>query len=283
MKHHNQNQEFRFNEVLFEHRNKEYGAYVLRNESDRILTKALFIGVSLLAAISITPLAVSAFKTEPIAKGPGGVIIDFMPEIPDTQVTPPVTITPVKPATALDTKTFESTVPTPSRNAQDNVKKEPVPDDAVAGFKDNFKGNVVEPNTHVPTTLPVSSGPVINTPPPTIQEPVDKNKIVEAGELGVEANFKGGIDSFRNKVMNSFDGSGFESEEILKTMVTFIVEMDGTISGVKANGTNADFNNEAIRTVKAISNKGTWIPAKNKKGEFVRSYFKFPISMKFDN
>jgi hypothetical protein len=26
--------------------------------------------------------------------------------------------------------------------------------------------------------------------------------------------------------------------------------MDGTISGVKANGTNADFNNEAIRTMK---------------------------------
>lgn len=282
MKHQNQNQEFRFNEVLFEHRNKEYGAYVLRNESDRILTKALFIGVSLMAAVSITPAVISAFKTPDVVEK--GWELPPPMVIPDEPVdNPPVTITPVKPATAPDTKTFDSTVPTPSRNAQDNVKKEPVPDDAVAGFKDNFKGNVVEPNTHVPTTLPVSSGPVINTPPPTIQEPVDKNKIVEAGELGVEANFKGGIDSFRNKVMNSFDGSGFESEEILKTMVTFIVEMDGTISGVKANGTNADFNNEAIRTVKAISNKGTWIPAKNKKGEFVRSYFKFPISMKFDN
>ena len=53
MKHQNQNQEFRFNEVLFEHRNKEYGAYVLRNESDRILTKALFVGVSLLDWLSL--------------------------------------------------------------------------------------------------------------------------------------------------------------------------------------------------------------------------------------
>ena len=50
MKQHNQNQEFRFNEVLFEHRNKEYGAYALRNDSDRILTKALFVGASLMAA-----------------------------------------------------------------------------------------------------------------------------------------------------------------------------------------------------------------------------------------
>jgi protein TonB len=72
MKHLHQNQEFRFNEVLFEHRNKKYGAYVLRNESDRILTKALFVGVSLLAAVSITPFVIKAFKTSgPIDKIPG--------------------------------------------------------------------------------------------------------------------------------------------------------------------------------------------------------------------
>ncbi|MGL6127496.1 energy transducer TonB [Chryseobacterium artocarpi] len=282
MKHMNQNQEFRFNEVLFEHRNKEYGAYALRNESDRILTKALFIGVSLMAAVSITPFVISAFNTPEIITD-GGYVLPPPVLIPDEPVDkPPVTIKPVVP-TAPNTKTFDSTVPTPSRDAQDNVKKDPTPDDAVAGFTNNFKGDVIAPNTHVPTTAPVGNGPVINTPPPVIQVPVDKNIIVDEGDLGVEANFNGGIDSFRNKVMNNFDASGFESENIVKTTVTFIVEMDGTISGVKANGTNADFNNEAVRTVKSISNKGKWIPAKNKKGEFVRSYFKFPISMKFDN
>lgn len=283
MKHMNQNQEFRFNEVLFEHRNKEYGAYALRNESDRILTKALFIGVSLMAAISITPFVISALKEPSITEQIIGC--DFGP-IDIKNVDTPEEINPienVKPVTAPNTKTFDSTVPTPSRDAQDNVKKDPTPDDAVAGFTNNFKGDVIAPNTHVPTTAPVGNGPVINTPPPAIQVPVDKNIIVDEGDLGVEANFNGGIDSFRNKVMNNFDASGFESENIVKTTVTFIVEMDGTISGVKANGTNADFNNEAVRTVKSISNKGKWIPAKNKKGEFVRSYFKFPISMKFDN
>ncbi|MDR6370443.1 protein TonB [Chryseobacterium bernardetii] len=281
MKQHNQNQEFRFNEVLFEHRNKEYGAYVLRNESDRILTKALFIGASLMAAVSITPFVISAFKTaettDKIWELPPPVII------PDDPVAPPVKITPVKPEAAPNTKTFNSIVPTPSSTAQDNVKKDPIPDDAVAGFKDNFKGEPVTPNTPNVPTVSVGTGPVINTQPPVISDPVDKNKIAESGELGVEASFAGGIDSFRNKVMNSFDGSGFESEDVVKTTVTFIVEMDGTISGVKANGTNADFNNEAMRTIKMISNKGKWIPAKNKKGEFVRSYFKFPISMKFEN
>ncbi|WP_278354051.1 energy transducer TonB [Chryseobacterium gleum] len=282
MKQHNQNQEFRFNEVLFEHRNKDYGAYVLRNESDRILTKALFIGASLMAAVSITPFVISALKPVETTTGEGYVLPPPV-LIPDDPVVPPVKITPVKPETAPNTKTFYSTVPTPSSTAQDIVKKDPVPDDAVAGFKDNFKGDPVAPNTPNVPTVTVGTGPVITTPPPVIADPVDKNKIAEAGELGVEASYPGGIDSFRNKVMNSFDGSGFESEDVVKTTVTFIVEMDGTISGVKANGTNADFNNEAMRTIKSISSKGKWIPAKNKKGEYVRSYFKFPISMKFDN
>ncbi|QBA22760.1 energy transducer TonB [Chryseobacterium indologenes] len=282
MKQHNQNQEFRFNEVLFEHRNKDYGAYVLRNESDRILTKALFIGASLMAAVSITPFVISAMKPVEVITD-GGYVLPPPVLIPDDPVAPPVKITPVKPEVAPNTKTFDSTVPTPSSTAQDNVKKDPIPDDAVAGFKDNFKGDPVAPNTPNVPTLTVGTGPVMTTPPPVIADPVDKSKIAEAGELGVEANFAGGIDSFRNKVMNSFDSSGFESEDVVKTTVTFIVEMDGTISGVKANGTNADFNNEAMRTIKSISNKGKWIPAKNKKGEFVRSYFKFPISMKFEN
>lgn len=283
MKHLNQNQEFRFNEVLFEHRNKEYGAYALRNESDRILTKALFVGVSLLAAVSITPLAISAFKTDVPHKEPEGVKIDFTPVIPDEPAVPPARIVTVKPAVPPNTKSFDSTVPTPSTTApDDNTKKDPIPDDAVAGLTNNFKGNPVAPNIHVSTTIPTGTGPVIDNAPPTIPETVDKNKIVDAGDLGVEANFAGGIDSFRNKVMNNFDSSGFEAEDVMKTTITFIVEMDGTISGIKANGTNADFNNEAIRTIKSISKNGKWIPAKNKKGESVRSYFKFPISMKFD-
>ncbi|REC47273.1 energy transducer TonB [Chryseobacterium pennipullorum] len=282
MKQQNQNQDFRFNEVLFEHRNKEYGAYVLRNESDRILTKALFIGVSLMAAVSITPFVISAFKTPEVVKPtwtlPPPVLI---PPDEETPKNPPVQI--VKTVIPPNTKTFDSTIPTPSANAEDNEKKDPVPDDAVAGLTNNFKGDPIAPNTpHVPT-ISVGTGPVINTPPPVISNPVDKNKIAEAGELGVEANFAGGIDSFRNKVMNSFDSSGFEAEDLVKTTVTFIVEMDGTISGIKANGANADFNSEAIRTIRSISGKGKWIPAKNKKGESVRSYFKFPISMKFDN
>ncbi|MDR6527952.1 energy transducer TonB [Chryseobacterium rhizosphaerae] len=279
MKHLNQNQEFRFNEVLFEHRNKEYGAYALRNESDRILTKALFVGVSLLAAVSITPFVISALQGPEVIQQtwelPPPMII---PEEP-IQKDPPAQI--VKPTPTEKVKTYDATVPEPKAVVRNEKTKEIDKVNAVASVQTS-QGKETETTSYVapitPQVIGGGTGPSIKTDP--IVEKTDPKKIET--ELSVEANFMGGIDSFRNKVMNNFDSSGFDAEDVMKTTITFIVEMDGSISGIKANGTNADFNNEAIRTIKSISKNGKWIPAKNKKGESVRSYFKFPISMKFD-
>jgi len=280
MKHLHENQEFRFNEVLFENRNKEYGAYVLRNESDRILTKALFIGVSLLAAVSITPLVMNAFKTAEPVTGEGYVLPPPMIIPDDPTVTPPAAVVPPQIAPA-PVKTFDNRIPEPTAKPTNEKNVEKI-EGAVAGVKNNSDGVVAPPDTYVSTPPTIGTGPVINTvPPKVISKPVDKTKIET--ELSVEANFTGGLESFRNKVMNTFDGSGFESGDVMKTTITFIVEIDGTISGIKANGADADFNSEAIRTIKAISAKGKWTPGKNKQGEAVRSAFKFPISMKFDN
>lgn len=271
-----QNQEFRFNEVLFEHRNKQYGAYVLRNESDRILTRALFIGVSLLAAISITPFVINAFKA-PEVIDEGGYVLPPPIVINDYDDTPPPVAVVPPTAASAPVKTFDNTVPTPTAHVTNEKVIEKI-EGAVAGTRNNSDGEVAPPNTYVPTPPTVGTGPVINTAPPVVVPKVDDNFIPTV--VDVEANFVGGLDSFRNKVMNNFDNSGFESGDVMRTTITFIVEKDGTISGIKADGKSSDFNSEALRTIKSI--KGKWIPAKVK-GQPVRSYFKFPISMKFDN
>ena len=69
------------------------------------------------------------------------------------------------------------------------------------------------------------------------------------------------------------------TEGVIKTMITFIVERDGTITNIKADNPNRDFNAEAIRTIKSV--KGKWNPAKLE-GQNVRSYFRIPVSMKFE-
>ncbi|WP_332021155.1 energy transducer TonB, partial [Kaistella sp.] len=94
------------------------------------------------------------------------------------------------------------------------------------------------------------------------------------------AEFPGGINSFRSKVNSSFDTSVMDGDEgTVKTEVTFVVERDGSITDVKANGSNKDFNAEAIRTVKSIKNK--WAPAKIN-GQAVRYRFRMPLTMQFE-
>lgn len=280
MKHLNQNQEFRFNEILFEHRNKEYGAYALRNESDRILTKALFVGVSLLAAVSITPLIISAFRTEPSVHVPvdGPPLVIKLKKV-DQIEKPPVQIekTVVLPEKV---KTIDKRLPEPKAEVTHEKVVEKI-EGAVAGTENNNDGLIAKTSYH---SAPPQAGPGPAVPyvPPTPPAPVPDNHIAAAGELSAEAAFSGGIDSFRNKMINKFDSSGFEGQgDTMRTVITFVVEKDGTISGIKANGADAEFNKEAMRAIKSIG--GTWKPAKNKQGENVRSYFKFPITMNFDN
>lgn len=280
MKHLEQNQEFRLNEILFENRNKAYGAYVLRAESDRILTKAFFIGVGLLAAVSIIPVAISAFKTDVIYDGgipDPPIMIDVdLPLDPPAEVLPPQTVTPPPPSV----KQFDSQVVTPTKNADESNLVKDIPDDAIAGVKNDFVSPPA-PSINVPTTIISGPGTVVPPKVVPVTPTVDPNEVIGGDALSVGAKFEGGIDAFRNKVMNKFDVSAFDNQEVVSTTVTFIVERDGTISDIRTNGKDASFNAEAVRTIKAV--RGKWVPGKNKKGESVRSYFKFPISMKFDN
>ncbi|AZB28112.1 energy transducer TonB [Chryseobacterium balustinum] len=279
MKHLEHNQEFRLNEILFENRNKAYGAYVLRTESDRILTKAFFIGVGLLAAVSIIPTVISAFQSpetgiieNPI---PPGLIDVDAPLDPPAEVLPPQTVTPPPPSV----KQYDATVVTPTRNADESNIVKDIPKDAIAGVKNDFIAPPA-PTINVPTS--VISGPGTAVPPKIVTPVEVPVKVSNEPEVAaVLAKFEGGIDAFRNKVMNKFDVTAFQEEGSVSTTVTFIVERDGTISDIRTNGKDASFNAEAIRTIKAV--KGKWEPGKNKKGESVRSYFKFPITMKFDN
>ena len=64
---------------------------------------------------------------------------------------------------------------------------------------------------------------------------------------------------------------------MLSTTLSFIIEPDGTMSNILAEGENQSFNKEMERTLKTIKDK--WIPAEVK-GKKVRSYYKMPIRMR---
>ena len=129
----------------------------------------------------------------------------------------------------------------------------------------------------------------------------DKNIVFNC--VDKEAVFsKGGMDGFRKLLMlntdlDKIDGyEDFPEEEkkkiqklisenkptpsvMLYTTLTFIIEPDGTMSNILAEGENQSFNKEMERTLKTITDK--WIPAEIK-GKKVRFYYNVPIKMRIE-
>lgn len=66
---------------------------------------------------------------------------------------------------------------------------------------------------------------------------------------------------------------------MLKSIVTFVVERDGSIAQVKSEGDNIVFNRQAEICMYLVPDK--FIPG-TLHGVAVRSRFTFPITMKFD-
>lgn len=265
----NSEKDFRFNEILFENRNKNYGAYVMRNNEANILTKSLFIGVAFFATIAITPLIINSFQTPAIIDSDsGGFIYTPVDVIPDEV---PVVVTPIVPPRIIE-NTVKLEIPTPTRDAKKETPATPL------SATNNAR---IGTETVIGTPPATISAPIIVEHTikvdPIVPKPVDNTPV---SKVDVEAAFSGGINAFRSKVVQNFNAGNFDgSGDLLKTTVTFIVEKDGTISGITAKGADSKFNKEAENTIKNI--KGKWMPAKLN-GENVRSYFNFPISMQFE-
>lgn len=276
------NSEDRLNEILFQGRNKEYGAYALRSESNSILTKSMLIGVSFLVAIAATPLVINSFKEKIVTDRPV-----LHPSIYITEDPPAETVKPIEKQqqqVQKPVKTYDDRVPNPRKDADETkLVKDKDKVDAAAGIQTNDGDKVDDPNKVITTTKTSPEATDKKGGDDVVTKPVDKpiiDKEIVQPKVDVNANFIGGIDAFRNKVLNAVDGSGIgDGGETIKTEVTFVVERDGTISNIKANGKDATFNKEAIRAIKSV--RGKWKPAEIK-GETVRSFFKFPLVMKFD-
>ena len=263
-------------EIVFEHRNKEYGAYDLRSSYRRIITRSMIIGTLIFCIAAITPFVVMKIK-QLAAKEKTEVdanLIEILPEeqvkeeIVEKEETPP----PPPPKVEEKIEILQNVVPEPVKAPKVETPPPPISEQlkTTTGLI-NQEG--VKQTAHIPPPVqaPPKAAAVESKAPSTteVYESVDQ-----------EAEFPGSLNSFRNKIAENFDNSAMEGGEgTLKATVTFIVERDGSISDVKASGSNSDFNSEAVRTVKSIRTK--WVPAKIN-GQPVRQRFRLPLTMNFE-
>lgn len=268
-------QNLTLDEIVFENRNKEYGAYDLRHQYPRLLTKSFIIGTGLFLVTALSPFIYMTIKSmnekEAVeVKSDLVEIIEEDPiiEQPKEEEPPP----PPPPVEEEKIEIIQNVVPEPVK-----APKIETPPPPISEQLKTTTGAVAQEGVKAPAYTPPPPPPSTGTKASTAEVKPQVSDTQVYTEVEQTAEFPGGINAFRKKVGENFDTSAIEGADgVVKGEVTFVVERDGSITDVKVTGKNSDFNSEAVRTVKSIKNK--WAPAKIN-GQTVRYRYRLPLAM----
>ncbi|RRQ46769.1 energy transducer TonB [Chryseobacterium sp. SC28] len=261
-------------EIVFEHRNKAYGAYDLRKSYPKLLTRSFIIGTVLFIILAVSPLIYLKIQ-EMNAKESVEVdakLVDILEEepiveVPKEEEPPP----PPPPKVEQQQEVIQNVVPEPKRAPKIETPPPPITEQlkTTTGLT-NQEG--VRTPVYTPPPPPPGTGKAV-----TVEVKPVTNEVYESVDQA--ADFPGGVNTaFRRKFVDNFDGTDLEGEGTIKTEITFVVEKDGSLTQIKATGPNAAFNRAAEETVRSIKTK--WTPGKVN-GQPVRSRFRFPVTMNF--
>ncbi len=235
-----------FDDIVFEGKNKTYGAYLIRQRSNRATMTALGISVAIFLLAVFLPRIISALTPEEVIVNTGPVevvtALDAPPPLDDATPPPPVDIPP--PA-----KTIQFVAPKVEENV---VEKEEVVLD------------VEEAKTTVTST-------VTNEGPATVQ--IDLNQKVEVvvpdppkvlSFVNVEQkpSFPGGDAAFFKYLGENINYPTFalESEIQGRVLVSFTISESGAITNARVvKGIGGGCDEEALRVIKTMP---AWSPGK---------------------
>jgi len=256
-------------DILFEDRNKEYGAYDLRKTYNRRLFKAIGVTGGVILLLFVGGMVSGRGRGEVVVPPP---VEDVVLESAKTETPPPVVPPPKVEAPKAAMIQFTKPV-----IVDDNSKPDPPP--TVDQLDDNVK---------IAAVTKAGDGDADVVAPPS-GDAVGKG-IVEAPKkeaepeiwtkVEIESSYPGGGPAwlrFLNKNLRYPDDA--QNNEIQGVVtVQFIVDEKGNVSDVHAIGgpEQGGLREEAIR---AIRKSGLWTPA-IQNGRQVKSYKRQPITFK---
>lgn len=264
--------ENKWTDLVFENKNKEYGAYQLRQENPRTTVTALFMALLLITAFGSISMLISKFSThdvvesEPVIYDPTITVVDI-----DTKVKPP-TVEPIAPPA----QQAAATAPITAAQLTNPVVAHT--EDAVEEIAVNTQNTPVVENTTGTGTatnvLPSNGGGVTGT----ATTEVVSNEPVNSGILDKLPEFPGGINKFYTYVGNNFTKPDLDAERTLRVYVSFVIERDGTMTDIVVkNDPGFGMGKEAIRVLKSLKTK--WTPG-ILDGKAVRTAYNLPITIK---
>ncbi|KRB53827.1 energy transducer TonB [Flavobacterium sp. Root186] len=251
-------------DIVFEGRNKIYGAYELRKSNNKTTVKALIIGSIIFSFAVAAPLIASFLPESGEEEVNNNVKIATVKLPPKKEEVKPNQPPPPPPPPKVDQVKFTKPVVAKAEEVTEDPPK-------IEDLKDKKVGNETikgDPDAVLTVDEPVGTGPVS-------QVVEEDNSVYNTAGIEVKPDFPGGMDKFYKFVGNNYKTP---EEEGLKgkVYVTFVVEKDGSLTDIKVlrdigYGTGA----EAIRVLKKCPK---WTPGEQN-GKKVRVLYSLPITI----
>ena len=271
-------------DLVFEGKNQEFGAYQLRKSSDKRHNLAMLyvlIGLAVVGAILFSlsiyndyRAEIEAAEAKERAEKMSAAQLAQMEEVeeveeeveeqrfeqPEIEVPQEVLATvQVTQIAIVDAEEVKNEVMDMEAQKEDNTARGVVNQDG-SDDADKFQA--------------VAEQVVVKEPEP---EPVKEEEIFVAVEQQPE--FPGGTAALMKWLASNvrYPQMALENGISGRVIVKFVVEKDGSVSGVTlVRGVDKDLDREAIRVVKSMPK---WQPGKNN-GQAVRCYFNLPVNFK---
>lgn len=252
-------------DIVFEGRNKAYGAYELRKTNPKTTIKALAIGAVVFAfLVSIPTLAklIPESSDDDTTLDKKIVTVKLPPkEKPKENLPPP----PPPPPKVDQVKFVKPVVAKAEEVVEEPPKIKEIVDKKLGA--ETIKG---DPDAEL-TVEPVGNGP---------KDVVEEdNNIYNTAGIEVKPDFPGGIEKFYKFVAKNYQ---VPEEEGLKgkVFVSFVVEKDGSLTDIKViRDIGYGTGKEAIRVLKSCPK---WNPGEQN-GKKVRVLYSLPINIQSAN
>lgn len=242
-------------EIVFENRNKSYGAYVLREEYDRTVLKSYLIVLASLLLISGVAIGIARLSPKEIEDIIDDGIVIFNPALPDIDV--PEEIKPPSPPAGGNNSTNSAPV----------IVETPVD----TTIEDTF--STPSPTTYSGNTTP---SPDPNTGTGNDPNANDNNKEIPGASANnatlvpeVMPEFPGGIQAMHRFIQDNLKVQEDTNVERTRIVVSFVVGPDGNISDIRAVSKNGWGMEESL--IKTLEQMPKWNPGKmGNKAVYVR-------------
>ncbi|NBL64499.1 energy transducer TonB [Flavobacterium sp. NST-5] len=266
-----------WNEIVFENRNKLYGAYKLRQDDGKTTLKAFLLGTLFCGVLVSLTFIKSNGQSEVIDKNP------FSDPITVTDVyLPPVEKPKVTEAAGATEKSSEAqkkyvgtkitenhTTPNEMTTIDQNTTK--------TGSTENVGDNSGIIGLGITSDNGTGDGKGITETNNNGPELTGDEVMIAVDE---KPEFPGGIKSFTALVGKKFRTPEIAQLSKVTVYVSFVVEKDGSLSDIRVTrDPGYGLGNEAIRVLKSIKTK--WTPGK-RAGKNVRTAFNMPITVQIN-